>query len=526
LSKNFFFLLILLSLINPLFLPGQYIRQEKFFSEKERRSKYALDDWISYLEGKQIVSMAVGNNYLYFAAQDGGILRYELYQNFWDYPYTTSNGLPSNNVLKVAYDLDNSILWAVTDKDTCIFKPAEQEWLCQSEGSLWPFEFPVQQIPENSRIIEQNIFYSQQYLNLLPYFFANGSYTMNDDWMLMDEYFDEYPVTGFLRDRWERIWLVIEGLGIGIGNVFSGRMDVIPFGLTHISPRVVRYQQKDLWIGGEPLPGKGRPGIVHWQDSDGGWNFYQARWISSLPSDDVQDIEVTGDSIWFATELGLSLFNSRKNEWKNFDQRQGLYSREILDLLEHDRILYIATDKGINTLNLSSGIIKRIKDDNIILATIYQIAAQRDTIWIGTNRGIFRQRAGSAGWEEVITTAAISDLPVIAVESYQDEVWFCSPEGVFWYNGKNRRWESFPQLGMEIQGPFFDLAVNSKSVWVSTTEGLLKYNREMNFWKIFTPMDGLLSVPCYRLLLDGDYLWIANHFGITQFYWNNPERID
>ncbi len=48
----------------------------------------------------------------------------------------------------------------------------------------------------------------------------------------------------------------------------------------------------------------------------------------------------------------------------------------------------------------------------------------------------------------------------------------------------------------------------------------------MNFWKIFTPMDGLLSVPCYRLLLDGNYLWIANQFGITQFYWNNPQRMD
>jgi hypothetical protein len=526
LKKNSVISIIIFLLLNISFLSGQYVRQEKFFTEKERRNKYALDDWISYLESKHIVSIAVGNDYLYFATLDGGILRYEMFQNFWDYPYTTSNGLPSNTVFEVAYDLNNNILWAVTDVDTCIFKPAEQEWLCQSEGSLWPFEYPQQTIPPNSQTIEQNIFYPSQYLNLLPHFFANDNYTVISDWKIMDEYFDEYPVTGFLRDRWERIWLVIDGLGVGVGNPFSGRMDVIPIGLTHISPRVIKYQNSDLWIGGEPLAGTGRPGIVHWQDSNGGWSFYQARWISSLPSDKVRDIEVSGDSLWFATELGLSLFNSRTNEWKNFDQRQGLYSREILDLLKHNHLLYIATDKGINTLDLLSGIVKRIKDENIILADVYQMAAQRDTIWAVTNRGIFRQRIESSGWEGVIPTAAISDMPVTAVQTYLDEVWFCSTGGVFWYDGKSKRWDSFPQLGIEMQGPYFDIAVNNKSVWVSTALGMLKYNREMLFWKIFTPNDGLLSIPCYRLFLDGDYLWIANHFGITQFYWNNPQRID
>lgn len=517
----FFFLLLL-----PALSVAQYVRQEEFSSEKERRSKYALDDWISYLQSKEIVSMAVGYDYIYFATNDGGILRYELYKNFWDYPYTTSNGLPSNTVLDVAYDLTNNLLWAVTPEDTCIFKPAEQEWLCQSQGSLWPFTFPEKKIPQDTQIIQQNIFYPSEYLNRLPHFFANGNYTLISDWRIMDEYFDEYPITGFLRDRWERIWMAIEGLGVGIGNIFSGRMDVIPFGLTHISPRVIQYQNKDLWIGGEPLAGQGRPGIVNWHDNDGSWNYFQSRWISNLPSDNVRDIEVSGDSVWFATDLGLSLYNIQKREWKTFDQRQGLFSRDVLDLLVRDSILYIATDKGLNTLDLLSGIMKRVKDENLSLATIYRLAAQKDTLWVATNRGIFRSRSLTSGWEAVIPPVAISDLPVTAVNTFREEVWFCSPQGVFWFNGKNKTWESFPQLGMEISGPFFDIVVNDRSVWVSCPKGLLKYNRAMNFWKIFTPMDGLLSVPCYRLLLDGNYLWIANQFGITQFYWNNPQRID
>jgi len=506
-------------------LHAQYIRRETFSSEQERRARYALDDWISYLEIERITSMAIGHRFLYIATENGGILRYDLFQNYWEYPYTTSNGLSSNQVLGIAYDFSNSLLWAVTKDDTCIFKPAEQEWLCQSERSLWPFEFPTRDFPNPSKNVQQNIYYPDNFLEFLPHFFANGYWTVIEDWKLMDSNFDEFPISGFLRDKWERVWFAIDGLGVGIGNLFSQRMDIVPVGLAHIRPAVVQYQQNDLWIGGEALRGEGRPGISLWKGGSGEWDLYQARWIAELPNNNVTDIEVTGDSVWFATDYGLSLFNRKKGSWKNFDQRDGLYSIQVLDLMIHKNTLYIASQKGINTLHLSSGIIKRIKDENVGLATVNQLAAQDDTLWAATNRGILR-RKDNEPWEVIRVPTAISDIPVLTVENFENEMWFCSPQGVFWYNAPTKKWESFPQMGLEMSGPFFDLAVNEKSVWVSTAEGLLKYNRDMNFWRIFTVEDGLLSNQCFRLLLDGDFIWIANRLGITQFYWNNPARID
>ncbi|RQW00761.1 MAG: hypothetical protein EH225_10165, partial [Calditrichaeota bacterium] len=235
------------------FVRAQYVRTEKFRNERERRQQYALDDWISYLPAKQIVRIAVGRNYIYFATLDGGILRYELFQNYWDYPFTTSNGLISNRVLDVAYDFSNSFLWAVTDLDTCVFKPAEQEWVCLSRsGVYWPYKFPEKKMPNTSGQIEHNVFYSEQFLDKLPHFFANGEWTMVENWKVMDENFDEYPITGFLRDDWERVWMIIEGLGVGIGNFYSQRIDVVPYGLTTIEPRIITYIENDLWIGGEP----------------------------------------------------------------------------------------------------------------------------------------------------------------------------------------------------------------------------------------------------------------------------------
>ncbi len=504
---------------------SQYVRRSTFATEKERRTHYQLDDWISYLESNNFTSIAVGNEYIYFSTWGGGILRYHIYEKYWDYPFTTSNGLASNYVQRVVYDDGTGILWAITSEDTCVFLPSKQEWLRQSEAFPWHYKFPGIPAPNDSQQIAYDVFYPRKYLNQLPDFFVNGYYTLTGDWKIVDDNFDEYPVTGFLRDDWERVWFLIEGLGVGVAGWYERRIDVMPLGLLHFVPRAMAYQNHDLWIGGEPLPG-GRSGIVHWRNRDGGWEYFRARYIATLRSDDVRAIAVTADSVWFGTLYGLALYNKRKNRWKYFGVKDGLYDHFVTDLLVVGNKLFIGTMNGLNWLDLPSGIIKRVKDKNVRLATIHQIAAQHDTLWLATNRGILRRLPGQNKWNVVITKAAIQDQPVTAVEAFKHEVWFASPGGVFWLNTKTGEWEGFPQIGMDISGPFLDIAVNEKSVWVSSPMGLLKYDRERQFWRIFTTQDGLLSNQCFRLLLDGDYIWVTNRRGITQFYWNSPRRID
>lgn len=520
------FLLIAVLLFPAETLLAQYVRQETYSTEHQRRQQYALDDWISYLESHHINSMAVGTRYLYLGTDGGGVWRYNLYQNFWDYPFTVSNGLADNFVEKVVYDNKTGYLWAVTRTDVCVFKPAEQEWYRKSESNYWPDSLPSPPSAGSGNGIQYDVFYSADYLDQLPPFFVNGNYTLSDNWQVMDDYFDEYPITGFLKDHWERIWFAIDGLGVGIGSTFSQRMDIVPIGLPHSSPRVLRYQKDDLWIGGEPLPGPDRPAIALWHGNDGFWQYFQARRIPTLRSDNVFDIEIMGDSAWFATDYGVSLYNRKKESWKRFDTRQGLYSLEITDLDAVGNRLYIGTRDGLNIMKLDSAKIVRDKQDDIRLATIYRIAHQRDTLWLATNRGIFRYRNAKKGWESVTTSAPIQDLPVTAMTVFGDEIWFASPGGVFWLDTRTDKWQAFPQIGLDLNGPFRDIAVNAKSVWVSTPEGLLKYDRQRGYWRLFTTEDGLLDNRCRRLLLDGDYIWIATQSGICQFYWDNPQRVD
>lgn len=503
----------------------QYVRKETFATEKQRRAKYELDDWVSYMRTRDISSVAMGTDYIYFGTLDGGILRYQYFNDQWDYPFTTSNGLPDNRVSRVAFDKNTSFLWAVTQKGTAIFDPSAKEWLSESEADYWPYTFPDLPVKNAGDPIEQNIFYPRQFLNQLPTFFANSPYTIVDDWVLMDDHFREFNINGFIKDYKERVWFVVDDFGIGTGDLFFSRADFYEMGLPDIIPIDIEFQQNDLWIAGIDKK-TGRPGIALWPDGEIGWQYFESRWISHLPNDNVNDILVDGDSVWFATEYGVSLYNHRKDEWKNFSLKENLSSNLVLDLEKFGNYIYAATDQGLSQINRLTGSGKSINRDQFLNLKINQLTVQKDTLWAATDRGIFRFVSRLNQWQLVPARAAIQDLMVTAVFNYRNEVWFATNDGIMWLDLKTAKWESYPQIAFEVSAPYRDIQVNEKSVWIATPSGLLKYDKVDKFWKLFTVEDGLLDNNCHRVLLEADHLWVTTDQGITHFYWDNPNRID
>jgi len=504
---------------------AQYVRTNTFATERDRRTTYELNDWLSYTTATSFTSAAIGSEYLYISTRDGGILRYHIYDNYWDFPYTTSSGLPSNHVTQVAYDETTSFLYAVTRRDVAVFDPASEVWISRSESPTWNYEFPGPRPERPNDGVPREVFRGRDDLSELPSFFANRGFQLTGDWLLIDDNFEEYVIAGYIRDRFDRIWFLVEGFGIGMGDLGSFRADFYQIGLPDIEPRALEYQYDDLWIGGIGIRGQDtRPGIARWPYEGVAWDYFQERFISRLPKDDVNSILADGDSVWFGTSYGVSLFDVGNNKWRNYNQNNGLVDDEVLDLAIMQDYLYAATERGISSISLQTGQLEKIKDRRLSNVTFRRLALQGDTLWCATDRGIFRFVASIKEWQFVPSRAAIQDLNVSAVTAWNDEIWFAASSGVMWYDVKEDRWQSYPQLTFEIRPPYADIAVNKKSVWVATASGLLKYDREFKYWRLFTTEDGLLNNNCRQLLLDGDYIWIVTDGGLTQYYWNNPMR--
>ena len=75
-------------------------------------ARYRPFDWLLFKEPGRINSLSEGFEFLYVGTSHGGIYRYNLYSNQYDFPITSAQGLKNNNISSVHFDQNTGILWA------------------------------------------------------------------------------------------------------------------------------------------------------------------------------------------------------------------------------------------------------------------------------------------------------------------------------------------------------------------------------------------------------------------------------
>ena len=91
-------------------------------------SRFEAFDWTLYRQTGGINSITEGYNYAYFATENAGILRFHLYQNRFDEPITTAQGLSDNQILAVHFDQNTRILWVSSENFIDYSYNAEGNW--------------------------------------------------------------------------------------------------------------------------------------------------------------------------------------------------------------------------------------------------------------------------------------------------------------------------------------------------------------------------------------------------------------
>lgn len=91
-------------------------------------ARFDTFDWILYRQTGRINSITEGYNYTYFATENAGILRSQLYQNRFSEPITTAQGLSDNQILAVHFDQNTGILWVASENFIDYSYNAEGNW--------------------------------------------------------------------------------------------------------------------------------------------------------------------------------------------------------------------------------------------------------------------------------------------------------------------------------------------------------------------------------------------------------------
>jgi len=466
---------------------------------------YELDDWVSYGVFRYVTSMDRDDEYLYIGTT-GGVMRYDHWKEEWDTPLTTSSGLPDNRVLDLVVDDENREVVIFTRRGASRFDPFLERF--RTVGDMPPvrprddFEYP----------------------DLLPDFELNYYRTDNGAY-LIDSYLRRFPLTAHLTDEWGVLWIGTAGLGAGRARLRSGRLKMLPFGLMGRNVTALAFDGDHLWIGGIS-PWEEEAGLTRARRDLQDWDYFEARFLFGMDSDDVTAIAPGSTDVWVGTLYGLCRYEKENDDWTTLTTFQGLADDWVTDVALDGDVLWVGTSRGLTKFIVDEDSLSAVQIPLVELQKIYDIEVGPEFIWFGAEEGVYALDRAVNRWLKFTSPDGIIERTCTAISVFGQEVWFGTTVGLTRYDRATRQWDWHP-FGEQIQaGHVICLEAGPKAVWAGTENGLWKFRRQTGRWRAFTAEDGLLDNTVQAILLDGAYLWLGSPQGLTRFYWDNPLRID
>ncbi len=488
----------------------------------DRFSHYDVDDWVTYAPATDITAVEIGDDYVYFGTRFGGILRYHLYDDYWDFPFTTSSGLRSNVILKLSYDENNRKLYAQTPKGVDVFDFGFNYWQPFS-GDMPPPRQPlnveVRAFKKDRKSFQFPPYYRPSF-NELPDFFTDRRYLFRPPDEILDPYNRVFHIKRqMVTDKFNRLWIATDGLGPAVANLTDNTLKVVTQSLPNIYPHDLYFDGEDVWIGGESN-GYVPSGICLWRVRPDSWQYFEAGLITGIYDHNIQAIAGKGRFVFFGSQQGLVRYDKKKKEWETFTRRNRLLSENINDLCVYKNTLFIATDRGFNWMDIGYDLIHQPKNKKLNNIPVTKITVTDSSLLLATPYGIYQYFPESDSLMLLKTKSSVLDVQIGALGIFNDSLWFAGQNGVAFFDPVTKHWNSFTQVRFK----FYDIAFTPGNVWFATSEGLLKYVVQQNYWYLYTTKDGLAHNTVYRIDVDDIDLWLSTPAGITIFRWYRPGR--
>lgn len=245
---------------------------------------------------------------------------------------------------------------------------------------------------------------------------------------------------------------------------------------------------------------------------------HQANNHNSLANSDVNSIiEDRDGKLWFATNNGISCWDTKTGLWKNFYNNKLAQAQVFLSLCEDDqgRIWAGSYSSGFYVLDGKTG--KELahysrNDNNLATVSNYIFAIHKDSdgdLWIGGVNGEFVSYQTSEN-----TFKTYYDEPVSSIfELEPGKILIGFSYGLSLLDKQTGEMESL-LTGIVVQ----EILVKEDIVWLCTSgEGLIEYNYKTGVTTKYNTMSGLPSDFVNSILYADEYLWLGTENGLCRF---------
>ena len=516
------------------------------------RVKYRPFDWLLFKEPGKINSLSEGYEYLYIATSHGGIYRYSLYSNQYDFPITTAQGLQSNNITSVHFDHNTGIIWASAPGFLQYSYTREGDWrqinfvdlglrtndkisrIGNSENYVWAEANAVYIKMDKTSGILSGIYPRPDELNIKwssdQYSIQNeisdilNNYTIMSGWMVSgSQFIDNYgryiDITSGLVGSHNDVWI-----GSSDGTLFHGNKTmqaIFPteFGVRGSNIEALSLDDNNLWIGSKDY--QISRGITRLNINNFQADHYDFDITVNMNLTEVHSIFNFDNDLWLGGNGVILVFDKDDNYWRTLGADRGIPDTDITSMVGDSNYIWIGSYYGIRQLDRRTRREEPMGFEYLFNNhPVYDLDINDYGVWIASRTGIYLYDKNNPQIMNALSLGiSYLDFPVSRVTSiYQNKniLYFATNIGIVTFDMSEEIWDMLISAaeykGLDVS----DMLVVGKFCFIATQQGLFRINqkshrvREYNF-------EFIGSVNTIKHM--DKFIWIGTSEGLIRFKW-------
>lgn len=145
----------------------------------------------------------------------------------------------------------------------------------------------------------------------------------------------------------------------------------------------------------------------------------------------------------------------------------------------------------------------------LISENIRSIAADKNNVWVGTDKGVSRFIKSEGIWVHYTMMDGLSNDRVNDIAVDGNYVWFATDEGVTRFDTSKEEWRIFRSKDGLASDKVQCVVVDGDYVWFGTDRGLNRYDKRIDSWAVRSKKDGLPSNNITTIAVDQEYIWVG-----------------
>lgn len=515
-------------------------------------ARYRPFDWLLFKEPGRINSLSEGFEFLYVGTSHGGIYRYNLYSNQYDFPITSAQGLKNNSISSVHFDQNTGILWAASVGALQYSFTREGDWryidfvdiglrnndnisqIGNSENYVWAKANAVYvKLDKSSGILagiyprpdEINISWSStNYYEQADIATIMNNYALMSGWMasgskLIDGYGRYIDITSGLIGNHNDVWI-----GTSDGTLFQGdkTMEAIfptEFGIRGSNINALFQNENNLWIGSKGYD-IGR-GVTRLNTRNFQTDHYDFDVTVNMNLTEVYSFYDFENTLWVGGNGVILVFDKPDNFWRTLGEDRGIPNSDITSMVGDSNYVWIGSYYGIRQINRKSKREEPMGFEYLFYNhPVNDLLLNEFGVWVASRTGIYLYDKNNP---QIMNALSIGnsylDFPVSRVTSiFQDNqlLYFATNIGVVSFNIEEKFWDmvipASDYRGLDVS----DLVVVGKFCFIGTSQGMFRINLKSKRTREYK-FDFIGSVNSLEKI--GKYVWMGTSEGLIRFKW-------